>query len=82
MAARVPTKLLADIFETATDVASYVEGMDAAAFDWRGMSGLRDIVAHQYHRLDTARLWPVITEEFPELIAAVEAELGIPDPKP
>lgn len=44
--------------------------------DWRGMSGLRDVVAHQYHRLDTERLWPVIKDEFPDLISAVQSELN------
>jgi uncharacterized protein with HEPN domain len=44
--------------------------------DWRGLSGLRDIVAHHYHRLDLQRLRPVLVDEFPELIAAVQAELA------
>lgn len=44
--------------------------------DWRGMSGLRDVVAHQYHQLDTERLWPVIKDEFPNLISAVQSELN------
>jgi uncharacterized protein with HEPN domain len=49
--------------------------------DWRGLSGLRDIVAHHYHRLDLQRLRPVLVDEFPELIAAVRAELGTtPEP--
>lgn len=45
------------------------------SIDWRGLSGLRDIVAHQYHRIEMEMLWPVVKEEFPALIEAVEAEL-------
>lgn len=46
-----------------------------ASVDWQGMAGLRDIVAHQYFRLDLVRLWPVVTEELPELVRVVEVEL-------
>ena len=44
--------------------------------DWRGMSGLRDIVAHQYHRLDMSMMWPVARQELPALVQAMEAELN------
>ncbi|HEX2136688.1 MAG TPA: HepT-like ribonuclease domain-containing protein, partial [Microvirga sp.] len=49
--------------------------------DWRGLAGLRDIVAHPYYRLDMQRLRPVLTDEFPNLVAAIAAELGdVPTP--
>ena len=44
--------------------------------DWRGLSGLRDIVAHQYFRIDMDQVWLVITDELPDLIAAIHAEQG------
>ena len=44
--------------------------------DWRGFSGLRDVVAHGYFGLEQARLWPVVRDEVPQLLAAVEWELG------
>ena len=50
--------------------------------DWRGMSGLRDIVAHQYHQLDVERLWPVVKDELPDLVAAMQSELDCPPPTP
>ncbi len=51
--------------------------------DWKGFAGLRDMVAHQYFRLDTQRLWPVLVEELPVLLEAVEEELGTgPGPRP
>jgi uncharacterized protein with HEPN domain len=45
------------------------------AIDWRGIAGLRDIVVHKYFEVDLPRLWPVLTEEFPALLAAARAEL-------
>lgn len=42
--------------------------------DWKGTAGLRDIVAHQYFRIDMERLLPVLREEFPILSEAVERE--------
>lgn len=43
--------------------------------DWKGFAGLRDLVAHQYFGIDTNRLLPIIRDELPGLLAAVEAEL-------
>ena len=47
--------------------------------DWRGFAGLRDVVSHGYFGLDQERLWPVIRDEVPALLAAVQKELG-PEP--
>ena len=44
--------------------------------DWRGFAGLRDVVTHAYFGLDLPRLQPVVAEEIPALLAAVEAELA------
>jgi uncharacterized protein with HEPN domain len=54
----------------------------AHLIDWRGMSGLRDIVARQYHRIEMELLRPVINDEFPPLIEAMEAELQTSITKP
>jgi uncharacterized protein with HEPN domain len=43
--------------------------------DWKGFAGLRDLIAHQYFGMDTRRLLPIIRDEVPPLLAAVEAEL-------
>jgi uncharacterized protein with HEPN domain len=43
--------------------------------DWKRFAGLRDQVAHQYFVIDAARLLPIITNEIPRLLAAVEQEL-------
>jgi uncharacterized protein with HEPN domain len=44
--------------------------------DWKGFAALRDIVAHQYFGIDTRRLLPIIRNELPELLSAIDAELG------
>jgi uncharacterized protein with HEPN domain len=49
--------------------------------DWKGFAGLRDMVTHQYFGLDTRRLLPIIRDEVPDLLAAVEAELSPGDPE-
>jgi uncharacterized protein with HEPN domain len=46
-----------------------------AAVDWRGFAGLRDVVAHGYFGLRQDLLWPIVREEMPRLLEAVEAEL-------
>ncbi len=43
--------------------------------DWKGLAGLRDLVAHQYFAIDTRRLLPIIRSEIPKLLTAVETEL-------
>ncbi len=35
--------------------------------DWRKISGLRDVVAHEYFGLDVEIIWDVITREVPTL---------------
>ena len=43
--------------------------------DWKGFAGLRDLVAHQYFGIDTSQLLPIIRDELPGLLAAVESEV-------
>jgi uncharacterized protein with HEPN domain len=49
--------------------------------DWRGFAGPRDVVSHAYFGLDQERLWPIIREEVPALLAAVDRELGRSEPE-
>lgn len=46
-----------------------------ADVDWRGFAGLRDVVAHGYFGLRQDLLWPVVRDEVPRLLDAVEVEL-------
>ena len=36
---------------------------------WKRIAGLRDILAHQYDRVDDDIIWAVIQQEIPELLA-------------
>ena len=47
-----------------------------ASVDWRGFAGLRDIVSHGCFGLRQDLLWPIVRDEVPGLLAAVEAELA------
>jgi uncharacterized protein with HEPN domain len=39
--------------------------------DWRGMTGLRDLLAHDYFDVDEDILWEVVSQRIPELRAAL-----------
>jgi len=44
--------------------------------DWRGFAGLRDVVAHGYFGLRQDLLWPIVHDEVPRLLVAVQAALN------
>jgi uncharacterized protein with HEPN domain len=66
---------LAEIGEAVKDLPPGVAARHPG-IDWRGFAGLRDVVAHRYFVLELPRLWPVVAEEIPALLTAVEAELA------
>jgi uncharacterized protein with HEPN domain len=39
--------------------------------DWKGMAGLRDVLAHAYFGLDDETLWDVVTTKIPRLRSQV-----------
>jgi len=41
--------------------------------DWRGIAGLRDILAHAYFALDDATLWDVVQNTIPVLVDQLES---------
>jgi uncharacterized protein with HEPN domain len=43
--------------------------------DWKGFAGLRDMMAHQYFGIDTRMLLPIVRDEIPSLLRAIESEL-------
>jgi uncharacterized protein with HEPN domain len=45
------------------------------AVDWRGFARFRDVLAHQYFRIERTFLWKAISASLPPLDAAVAAEL-------
>jgi len=40
--------------------------------DWKGMAGLRDVLAHAYFGLDDETLWDVVTTKVPQLRTQVQ----------
>lgn len=40
--------------------------------NWRGVAGLRDILAHAYFALDDATLWKIVQTDIPELLGLLE----------
>lgn len=45
------------------------------AVDWRGFTRFRDVLAHQYFRIEPTFLWKAISVSLPPLDAAVTTEL-------
>jgi len=41
--------------------------------DWRNVAGLRNIITHEYFRLNLERIWDVIENNLPELEAQIHA---------
>lgn len=41
--------------------------------DWRGAAGLRDLLIHQYQRVNLQRLWQAVETELPGLLKELEA---------
>jgi uncharacterized protein with HEPN domain len=42
---------------------------------WKKMVGMRELIFHQYDRVDTDIVWIVIKEELPELLKQIEVLL-------
>lgn len=53
------------IGEATANLSEDVKGRDRS-LPWREMRGLRNIVAHAYHRVDPARIWQVVTQDLPQ----------------
>lgn len=48
----------------------------APAVPWRQISGMRDVLSHQYWRTDPEIIWSVVTKDLRPLVAAVRKVRG------
>jgi uncharacterized protein with HEPN domain len=46
---------------------------------WKDIAGMRDILTHQYDRINLNTLWDVIQIDIPELLTLIEPLLPLPD---
>lgn len=57
-------RILEIIGEATVHLSEEVKALDNS-LPWQEMRGLRNVVAHAYHRVDPARVWQVITRDIP-----------------
>lgn len=67
---RAAERLLEVLGEAATRVSPDTRA-DYPQVDWRGLSSLRIVLAHQYHRTDPNLVWRYATDEVPVLAQAL-----------
>ncbi|HET8996399.1 MAG TPA: HepT-like ribonuclease domain-containing protein [Acetobacteraceae bacterium] len=78
MGYRAIKNALTELGEAAKAVPQQVKNRHPEV-DWKGFAGLRDLMAHRYFGIETSSLLPIIRNEIPALLAAVEAELRAGD---
>jgi uncharacterized protein with HEPN domain len=47
---------------------------------WREIAGMRDILTHQYDRVEVDEIWGVIQADIPELLSMIEPLLPLQEP--
>ena len=43
-----------------------------SAIPWKDIIGMRNILAHQYDKVDAEEVWNVVNQDIPELIVMIE----------
>jgi uncharacterized protein with HEPN domain len=46
---------------------------------WAEAVGLRNVLVHEYQRIDLARIWTIVQDDLPPLLSALNAHLGAID---
>ena len=62
------------IGEATANLSEEVKDRDQS-LPWSEMRGLRNIVAHAYHRVDPTRVWQVIVQDLPQTHEKIRALL-------
>jgi uncharacterized protein with HEPN domain len=60
------------IGEATSNLSDEIKKRDPS-LPWSEMRGLRNIVAHAYHRVDPARVWRVVISDLPEAHERIRA---------
>lgn len=47
---------------------------------WREIAGMRDILTHQYDRVEVDEIWGVIQDDIPQLLSMIEPLLPVQEP--
>lgn len=63
---------LAIIGEAAKDLPPEARAL-APTIDWRDVCGMKDILTHEYFRVDEAIVWNVVEAEIPKLLTSLQA---------
>lgn len=75
------TKSLQRIAERLLEIAGEAAGhvpepiRDSIPGNWKGLRSLRVLLAHAYHRVDSAYLWQAATKSLPRLADEIRASL-------
>lgn len=47
---------------------------------WREIAGMRDILTHQYDRVEVDEIWGVIQDDIPQLLSMIEPLSPVQEP--
>src|SRR5437763_17154928 len=69
----ITERLLEIVGEAASRLSQ--AAMDRIPFDWRGVRGMRNILAHHYGNVQPRLVWAVLKKDLPALLGLVEGRL-------
>jgi uncharacterized protein with HEPN domain len=64
------TYLLQNVGEAASKVPAELRA-EHPGIDWKAIAGMRHRIVHNYVNVDLAKVWQVLQEDLPQLIAAL-----------